>query len=54
VGRVEFYFDLVSPYAYLSYRRVNQICEEHGAELLLRPMLLGAVYKPVGLQAPIY
>jgi 2-hydroxychromene-2-carboxylate isomerase len=30
------------------------MCEEHGAELLLRPMLLGAVHKAVGLQAPIY
>lgn len=52
--RVEFYFDLVSPYSYLSYSRVNQICEERGAELVLRPMLLGAVHKAVGLQAPIY
>ena len=52
--RVEFYYDLVSPYSYLSYGRVVQICEEHGAELVLRPMLLGAVHKAVGLQAPIY
>ncbi len=51
--QVEFYFDLVSPYSYLAYGRVNRICEEHGAELVLRPMLLGAVHKAVGLQAPI-
>jgi 2-hydroxychromene-2-carboxylate isomerase len=54
VARVEFFYDVVSPYSYLAYGRVNQICEEHGAELLLRPMLLGAVHKAVGLQAPIY
>ena len=30
------------------------MCEEHGAELLLRPMLLGVVHKAVGLQAPMY
>src|SRR3712207_2310643 len=53
-GRVEFYFDLVSPYSYLSYERVGQICEKHRAELVLRPMLLGAVHKAVGLQAPIH
>lgn len=51
--RVEFYYDLVSPYSYLAYGRVNRMCEEHGAELALRPMLLGAVHKAVGLQAPI-
>jgi 2-hydroxychromene-2-carboxylate isomerase len=51
--RVEFYFDLVSPYSYLAHGRVERICEEHGAELVLRPMLLGGVHKAVGLQAPI-
>jgi 2-hydroxychromene-2-carboxylate isomerase len=51
--RVEFYYDLVSPYSYLSYARIGHICEENGAELVLRPMLLGAVHKAVGLQAPI-
>jgi 2-hydroxychromene-2-carboxylate isomerase len=51
--RVEFFFDLVSPYSYLAYGRVNRICEEHGVDLVLRPMLLGAVHKAVGLQAPI-
>src|SRR5918998_1068737 len=51
--RVEFYYDLVSPYSYLAYGRIGQICEEDGAELVLRPMLLGAVHKAVGLQAPI-
>jgi 2-hydroxychromene-2-carboxylate isomerase len=51
--RVEFYYDLVSPYSYLAYGRVGRICEENGAELILRPMLLGAVHKAVELQAPI-
>jgi 2-hydroxychromene-2-carboxylate isomerase len=54
VAGVEFYYDLVSPYSYLAYDRVTRICEEHGAELVLQPMLLGAVHKAVGLQAPIY
>jgi 2-hydroxychromene-2-carboxylate isomerase len=54
VARVEFFYDLVSPYSYLAYGRVSQICEEHGVELVLRPMLLGAVHNAIGLQAPIY
>ncbi len=36
--RVEYYYDLVSPYSYLAYGRVGRICEENGAELVLRPM----------------
>jgi 2-hydroxychromene-2-carboxylate isomerase len=53
VQRVEFYYDLVSPYSYLAHGRIRRICEERGAGLALRPMLLGAVHKAVGLQAPI-
>jgi 2-hydroxychromene-2-carboxylate isomerase len=52
--RVEFYFDLVSPYSYLAHKQVSNICREAGAELVLRPMLLGAVHKEIGLQAPIW
>lgn len=51
--RIEFYYDLVSPYSYLAYGRIGRICEENGAELVLRPMLLGAVHKAVGLQSPV-
>jgi 2-hydroxychromene-2-carboxylate isomerase len=53
MARVEFFYDLVSPYSYLAYGRVGDMCKEHGAELVLRPMLLGAVHKAVGLRAPI-
>ncbi len=53
MARVEFYFDFVSPYSYLAHGEVARICERGGAELVLRPMLLGAVHKAVGLQAPI-
>ncbi len=51
--RVEFFYDLVSPYSYLSWGRLSGICEERGAELVLRPMLLGAVHKAVGITAPV-
>ena len=51
--RVEFYYDLVSPYSYLAYGQIGRICEENGAELVLRPMLLGAVHKEAGIRAPI-
>ena len=51
--QVEFYYDLVSPYSYLAYTQLGRICEEHDAELILRPMLLGAVHKMSGNRAPI-
>jgi 2-hydroxychromene-2-carboxylate isomerase len=51
--RVEFYYDLVSPYSYLVCGQIERVCKEHGAELVLRPMLLGAVHKASGNRAPI-
>ena len=51
--KVEFYYDLVSPYSYLAWGEVSRVSEEQGAGLELEPMLLGAVHKTVGLQAPI-
>ena len=51
--RVEFYYDLVSPYSYLAYGQIGRICKETGAELVLRPMLLGGVHKEAGIKAPI-
>ncbi|QYJ17263.1 2-hydroxychromene-2-carboxylate isomerase [Rubrobacter xylanophilus DSM 9941] len=51
--RVEFYFDLVSPYSYLALERVYGICAKRGAKLVLRPVLLGAVHKLSGNTAPV-
>jgi 2-hydroxychromene-2-carboxylate isomerase len=51
--RVEFYYDLVSPYSYLAHRKIERLCKENGAELILRPMLLGAVHKAAGIKSPI-
>ncbi len=51
--QVEFFYDVVSPYSYLAWGRLSGICEERGAELVLRPMLLGAVHKTVGITAPV-
>jgi 2-hydroxychromene-2-carboxylate isomerase len=51
--QVEFYYDLVSPYSYLAYGRLGRVCEDNGAALVLRPMLLGAVHKEAGIKAPI-
>ncbi len=53
MGKVEFFYDLVSPYSYLAYGQIGRICEERGAELVLHPMLLGAVHKAAGVKAPI-
>lgn len=51
--KMEFYYDLISPYSYLAYAEAVRVCEESGAEMVLRPVLLGAVHKLSGNHAPI-
>lgn len=51
--QIEFYYDLVSPYSYLAYGEAYRVAEESGAEVVLRPVLLGALHKIAGIKAPI-
>lgn len=51
--KVEFYYDLSSPYSYLASTRIEGICEKHGAELDWKPFLLGGAYKESGNRAPL-
>jgi len=45
---VEFWFDFVSPYAYIAAQSIEQLAARHGREVRWKPMLLGAVFKVTG------
>ena len=42
---VEFYYDFGSPTSYLAYKRLPELCKKHNAELVLKPVLLGGIFK---------
>ncbi len=50
---VEFFFDFGSPTSYLAYTQLPRIAAETGAQLRLRPMLLGGVFKATGNASPV-
>ncbi len=50
--RVDFFFDLSSPYSYLASTQMQGLGERTGAEIAWRPMVLGAVFKAVGNEMP--
>jgi 2-hydroxychromene-2-carboxylate isomerase len=50
---VEFYFDVGSPAAYLAWTQLPALCHDAGAELVLRPVLLGGVFQATGNQSPV-
>jgi 2-hydroxychromene-2-carboxylate isomerase len=49
---VEFFYDIASPYSYLSAMRIDDFAAEHGAEVDWRPFLLGGVFKATGNEMP--
>jgi 2-hydroxychromene-2-carboxylate isomerase len=53
VRTVQFLFDVGSPAAYLAFKRLPAICEQLGATLEWRPMLLGGVFQATGNQSPV-
>jgi 2-hydroxychromene-2-carboxylate isomerase len=46
--RLEFFWDVGSPYTYLAMTQIPGIRQRTGAEIELRPFLLGGVFKAVG------
>ncbi len=46
--RVEFWFDFSCPYAYVASTRIEAVARRVGAELDVRPMLLGGVFRARG------
>ena len=49
---VEFIFDVGSPTAYLAWTQLPGLFERTGAQLVLRPILLGGVFKATGNAPP--
>ena len=49
---VEFYFDFGSPTTYLAWTQLPRLCEEAGATLVYKPILLGGIFQATGNASP--
>jgi 2-hydroxychromene-2-carboxylate isomerase len=47
MARVEFFYDYSSPWTYLAFTRIEELCRRHDAELVWRPMLVGGIFNTV-------
>lgn len=50
--RVEFFYDIGSPYTYMAATQMDGLGKRTGAEVIWRPFLLGGVFKAVGNEMP--
>ncbi|MBW2416773.1 MAG: DsbA family protein, partial [Deltaproteobacteria bacterium] len=51
-ARLDFYFDYLSPYAYLAALEIGPLCERHGAALHWRPVLFAGLLNHWGQRGP--
>jgi len=50
---VDFYFDIISPYAYLAYKQITSI-DKKKIQFNYKPILLGGLHKLAGITAPAF
>ena len=49
---IEFWFDFISPYAYLAWHRIHTVAQAHGRELVYRPVLFAGLLNHWGQLGP--
>ena len=51
---IDFYFDFISPYSYLAYRKLENINKENKINIIYKPILLGGLHKLGEITAPAF
>jgi len=51
---VEFYFDFISPYSYLAYKKLKLSDTNNNVNIIYKPILLGGLHKLGGITAPAF
>ena len=47
MARLEFFFDCSSPWTYLAFHKIEEVCAGAGATLVWKPILVGGVFNAV-------
>ncbi len=50
----DFYFDFISPYAYLAHKEIRRIEKINSIKISYKPILLGAIHNLHGIKAPAF
>ena len=54
IKSIDFYFDFISPYSYLAYKRIKLIIKKDKLRINYKPILLGGLHKLGGITAPAF
>ena len=51
---IEFYFDFISPYSFISYKKIKEIVKKKNTSFKLKPILLGGLHNLHNIKAPAF
>ncbi len=51
---IDFYFDFISPYSYLAYKKLNSLKTKKNYNIIYKPILLGGLHKLGEITAPAF
>ena len=51
---IDFYFDFISPYSYLAYKKIKHIKQNKEVNVNYKPILLGGLHNLQGIKAPAF
>ena len=51
---IEFYFDFISPYSFISYQKIKKIIKKESIRFELKPILLGGLHNLHSIKAPAF
>ena len=51
---IKFYFDFISPYSYLAYKKLKFLDYKNKINIIFKPILLGGLHKLGGITAPAF
>ena len=51
---IDFYFDFISPYSFLAYKKFQFLDTNNKININLKPILLGGLHKLGGITAPAF
>ena len=53
-NEIDFYFDFISPYSYLAYKKLLFLNKDNNLNINYKPILLGGLHKLGGITAPAF
>jgi 2-hydroxychromene-2-carboxylate isomerase len=54
INSIDFYFDIISPYSYLAYKKIKKNYKDKNINFNYKPILLGGLHKLAEITAPAF